>query len=257
MVARAAIGLVLALLAGCATNQPVEQALCCYASVQADSQVNNGYHVQCPDVLEIVVQSRPDFHSQSTIGPDGCIELSTGRRVRVEGMDPSQAAAQVAAVLGTPVSAVQVRVAGYNSQQIYVFGQVSGPPRAVPYHGPETVRDFLQRAGGITPVADPTRVHVVRSNVADAKRREIFAVDLKAIVMDKDERTDVCLEPFDEVFIGESSLSDYEKALPPLLRPLYDALVNIRSPVPSNMSNWEHDEPQPPVAPPAQTLVRQ
>jgi protein involved in polysaccharide export with SLBB domain len=251
----AGAGLFLALTAaGCATNRALDRALLAGPISQTNSQeVAEGYHVQCPDVLDLAVDLRPDIRGgRHQVGPDGCIGLGPAGRMRVEGLGLTEIAARIAMAAAVPRAAVQVRVADYRSQQVYVFGQVSGLQRAVPYCGPETVRDFLQRAGGIAPGAEPTELHVVRANVADGKRPEVFAVDLKAIVMKKDEHTNVRLEPFDQVFIGETRQSSYEKVIPPLFRPLYEALVNLDRPRQAN--------PAPPAQSPGTTpsaLARQ
>jgi protein involved in polysaccharide export with SLBB domain len=224
------ISVLVALLSGCATNRNLDKELLA-PKPSANREVANGYHVQCPDVLEVAADFRPDIPAgRRVVGPDGCIDLGPAGRVRVEGMSPAQIAARMAVAAAVPVATVRVRVAEYRSQRVYVFGQVTGLQRAVPYQGPETIRDFLQRAGGLAPGAEPSEVHVVRANVADGKRPEVFAVDLKAIVMQHDERTNIRLDPFDEVFIGETRQSSYEKAIPPILRPLYERLVNMDRP---------------------------
>jgi protein involved in polysaccharide export with SLBB domain len=251
----AGAGLFLAIaMAGCATNRALDRALLSGPISSANSQeVAEGYRVQCPDVLDLVVDLRPDFRAgRYQVGPDGCIGLGPADRLRVEGLGLAEIAARIATATAVPRAAVQVRVAEYRSQQVYVFGQVTGLQRAVPYCGPETVRNFLQRAGGIAPGAEPTELHVVRANVADGKRPEVFAVDLRAIVLKKDERTNVRLEPFDQVFIGETRQSSYEKVIPPLLRPLYEALVNL--------DHQRQAEPVPPAQSPGATpsaLARQ
>jgi protein involved in polysaccharide export with SLBB domain len=220
------VALLSSLLSGCAANRNLDRAL--LAQSTSNREVAERYRVQCPDVLEVVTDFRPDFPAgRRVVGPDGCIELGPVGRLRVEGLCAAQIATRVAAAAAIPAAAVQVRIVEYKSQQVYVFGQVTGMQRAVPYQGPETVRDFLQRAGGLAPGAEPNEVHVIRANVADGKRPEVFTVDLKAIVMKHDERTNLRLEPFDQVFIGETRQSSYEKAVPPILRPLYEALVNL------------------------------
>ncbi|HYV37763.1 MAG TPA: hypothetical protein VE988_18910, partial [Gemmataceae bacterium] len=110
---------------------------------------------------------------------------------------------------------------------IYVIGEVIGLQRAVPYHGQETVLDLLQRTGGITPGAEPEGVYVVRSHVGDAKRPEVFHVDLRAIVIDHDERTNLRLQPFDQVHVAATRRAGLQKIMPPWLRKL-GAAVNQR-----------------------------
>jgi protein involved in polysaccharide export with SLBB domain len=123
---------------------------------------------------------------------------------------------------------VHVRIAEFRSQQLFLVGQVVGLQRAVPYQGPETVLELLQRAGGITPGASPEDVDVVRSRLAEGKQPEVFHVDLRAIVLRHDAQTNLRLQPFDQVFVGESEESCLGKCMPPWLRPLYEAVCGLR-----------------------------
>ncbi|HJT78705.1 MAG TPA: hypothetical protein VJ739_15990, partial [Gemmataceae bacterium] len=127
-----------------------------------------------------------------------------------------------------PPATVRVRVLEYNSQQVYLVGAVTGMQRAVPYQGPETVLDLLQRAGGIAPEAAPGAVHVIRCGVAEGRAPEVYHIDLAAIVLQGDQRTNLRLQPFDQVYVGESRPSCYARCIPPCLRGLYDALFGMR-----------------------------
>jgi polysaccharide export outer membrane protein len=190
---------------------------------QRNSGVTENYRLECPDVLQITVAGRPELDAPRSIAPDGRIDLGPLGRVRVEGLPPPAAASQIAAEANLPPQAIQVRVVEYRSQKVYLFGEVTGLQRAVPYQGPETVLDLLQRTGGITAGAAPGEVHVVRSHVAEGRSPEVFQVDLKAAVMKHDERTNLRLQPFDQVYVGETLPSSWEKCVPPCFRPFYEA----------------------------------
>jgi protein involved in polysaccharide export with SLBB domain len=224
------LALGLAMLTGCASHcAQVDQALMANHAAPAHTQdVAEHYKVGCPDVLEIVVAGHPELApAQKRIQADGTVDLGSFGRIRVEGYGSGEIADQVARVAGLPRAAVQVHVAEYNSEQIYVFGEIKGQQRVVPYRGPETVSDLLQRLGGITPGAEPKDVYVVRANVAEGRRPEVHPIDLRAIVLRHDQRTNLKLEPCDQVFIGETSQSSYKKCIPPCLLPLYEALCGL------------------------------
>jgi protein involved in polysaccharide export with SLBB domain len=155
------------------------------------------------------------------IGPDGCGDFGPLGRLRIEGQPPAESARTVAAAAGLPASAVHVRVAEYNSQHIYLFGEIIGLDRAVPYQGPETVVELLQRIGGITPDAAPGDVHVIRSHVTQGRAPEVFHIDLQAIVFRKDHSTNVRLQPFDQVYVGQTRQAVLERCLPPWLRTMF------------------------------------
>jgi protein involved in polysaccharide export with SLBB domain len=107
-----------------------------------------------------------------------------------------------------------MRVAEYRSRQVFLFGQVEGPERALAYQGSETVADLLRRAGGLPPGADFRTVSVVRPQVAAGRRPEVFTVDLAAVLLRGDSRSNVVLQPDDEVYIAETPRYSMLKALP-------------------------------------------
>ena len=191
-------------LVGCAGLRPGMDK-----NLMADKGVNNrnvgvleNYTFACPDVVEITIARQPHF--VAAIGPDGCVNLGNLGQPRIEGQTPAQAARQIASHLHLPRDQVQVRVAEFRSQYLFLFGEINGLQRSVPYQGQETVLDLLQRVGGLTAGAAPEDVYVIRSRIADGQRPEIFRVDLNAIVLKQDYRTNLRLQPFDQIHVGET-----------------------------------------------------
>jgi protein involved in polysaccharide export with SLBB domain len=224
------LGPLLALALGCAGSRPsLEQALHADRTPTAhQSDVLPRYRVHCPDVLELQVAGAADWSGRQPVAADGRISLGDGSRLRVDGQTPPEIAAAVAAQAGTSAGEVRVRVAEFNSQQVYLFGEVTGQQRPLPYRGPESVLDLLRRAGGITPGAAPADVQVVRAHVAEGKTPEIFRVDLPAILLRHDQHTNVLLEPFDQVYVGQTRRSTFCPCFPPWLRPTYETLCGMR-----------------------------
>jgi protein involved in polysaccharide export with SLBB domain len=192
-----------------------------------------GYVVHCPDVLEVTVDGRPGWSGQRPIGADGRITLGDGVAPRIEGHTPPEIVRVVAERAGVSPGRVHVGVAAFKSQQLYVFGEVAGLQRAVPYRGPETVVELLQRVGGITPSAAVGDVQIVRAHVADGTAPEVFPVDLAAILLKKDQQTNVRLEPFDQIYVGQTRGGALSCCVPPWLRPLVEALCGMRRPTPA------------------------
>ena len=128
--------------------------------------------------LELAVLDHPELSGQRPIAVDGRIDLADFGRIRIEGRSVPDVAQCIAEVAQVPPERVRVRVADYRSQEIFLFGQVAGLQCAVAYRGPETVLELLQCAGGITSGAAPDDVYVIRSHMAEARRPEVFHVDL-------------------------------------------------------------------------------
>jgi protein involved in polysaccharide export with SLBB domain len=100
--------------------------------------------------------------------------------------------------------------------------------RSVDYIGPEPVLDLLHRTGGITPGAAVRDVHVIRSHIVDGRNPEVFHIDLEAILQKGDQTTNIRIEPFDQIYVGQNRPSFYEKTITPCFRPLYEALFGLR-----------------------------
>lgn len=222
------LGLALTCLTGCAHDFYMDQALLADSGrIARNNGVPESYLVGCPDVLEIHIDGRANVGGRCEIGPDGCVDLGQAGKVRVEGKTVGIAAQQIADAVDIPESLVHVRVADYRSQQVYLFGEVEGLQRAVPYQGPETVLDLLQRTGGITPGAAVGEVHVVRPNIAEGKLPEVYHIDLEAIVQKQDQRTNMRLQPFDQVHVGETRKSCLAKCMSPCFRPLFKKMCGL------------------------------
>jgi protein involved in polysaccharide export with SLBB domain len=234
----AAFAASLACLIGCTPLAPhVDKYLMADRGLtEREVGVAENYVVGCPDVLAIAIDGLPDFSRRLRVEPDGAVNLGPLGRPRVEGHSVSDMAAMIARQAGVAPERVTVRVAEFNSKELYLFGEVSGLQRSVPYRGQETVLDLLQRAGGITPGAAPEEVYVVRPHVFEGSRPEVFRVDLRAIVMKHDTRTNIRLEPFDHIHVGATPQARVEACIPPWLRPLYQALWDTR-PEPAKTPN--------------------
>jgi protein involved in polysaccharide export with SLBB domain len=179
------------------------------------------YVVRCPDVVSIHVDGRPACSGDRTIEPDGRVHIDEKTALRIDGMTAPEAARSVADLLRVEPMRVTVNVTEYRSQHLYVFGEANGLEQAVAYRGPETVLDLLQRVGGITTGAAPRDVQVVRSHVADGKAPEVFQVDLADIVLGREQRTNITLQPYDKVYIGQTQRCKLSKCLPPWARSMF------------------------------------
>lgn len=241
--ARRGLGLLLWLATGCALQKPhLDQALLAENGATARNEgVVEQYRVSCPDVLELTIELRPELTGKQVIGTDGCIALGPVGRLRVEGRTVAEIAGRVADEAGLRPERVRVRVADFKSQQIYLFGPGAGVQRTVAYQGPETVLDLLQRTGGITAGAAPGEVYVVRSHVADGKQPEVYHILLQAIVRNQDQRTNLRLQPFDQLHVAETRRSSLVTCFPRWMRPLYESICGLRRPGPDKVTRGEKE----------------
>lgn len=195
-----------------------------------DDAVVRTYRVACPDIIELQIQTRPEFDGRYEIASDGRINLGDYGCPRIEGRTLAEVAKIISEETGAVPLSVRVRVTDYKSQHVILFGEVNGSQRSIPYRGPETVLELLQRVGGITHDGAPDDVYVMRPHVGDNQRAEVFHVDLRGIVLANDQKTNVRVQPFDQIFVGETRRAKIEKAIPLWVRWIYSPDVKLRQP---------------------------
>jgi polysaccharide biosynthesis/export protein len=211
---------------GCAKDRDLveKNLLAVRNSTQRHEGVDECYRVACPDVIELHVYRRPEFSQRYPIAIDGKIDLGEYGKVRVEGRTPGEIARLMAQEVGESAENVRARVVEFHSAHVLLFGEVVGFQRSIPYRGQETVLDLLQRVGGITVGAEPKDVYVVRPHLGDSLRPEVFHVDLHAIVVKHDYKTNLRILPFDQIYVGETCQAKLERALPPWIRTVCQTL---------------------------------
>ena len=186
------------------------------------------YTLACPDVVEIGFASSPDDAARtSVVNSEGDLDLGSLGKVRIEGMTLTDARQAIAERAGCSANEVLLRVARYRSRKLFLYGEAAGAVRTIAYRGPETVVDFLRRTQAITSDSAWNEIHLVRSHLAEGAAPEVLRIDLDAILKRNDNRTNVRLQPLDEIYIGEKPASHLRRAIPGFLRPMYDTVVEL------------------------------
>lgn len=186
----------------------------------ASSTAVREYRVGSPDVLQVDVKGHPEWSGSRWVEVNGCIDMGPLGGVRVEGLTAEEVERRLAEFVGVPRQDVEVKLAQFASQRVYLFGEVAGEQRAVPYQGPETVVDLLRRVGGITEDGAPHEVRVIRQADLDAANSQVFQVDLQAILLKGDQSTNIKVQPYDQIYVPESRACRVGKCLHPWLRPV-------------------------------------
>jgi protein involved in polysaccharide export with SLBB domain len=183
------------------------------------------YQVGCPDLLRVAVHGFPNLDFLARVEVNGCVDLGPLGGVRVEGLTPQQIREQIATMVGVGPDQVTVEVAEFASKQVYLFGEVAGYQRAVPYQGPERVTDLLRRIGGITPDGAPEQIRVVRPSPMPGADPEVMQVDLRAAVLHGEEKANVIVQPYDQIHVPESRSGRINKCVPTWFRPILRLLA--------------------------------
>lgn len=226
------------MLAGCASTRwatppdaptrPVNLRRMSFATPTNADAATPGYRVGCSDLLEFRFADKPQWDSLASVGVDGTAGIGPTKRVAVQGKTAEEIRAIVAAALGTDLAGVSVTVADPRAGTVDLHGPEQKQLRTVPYRGPETVVEFLARTGAMKPGCfDPRDVTVLRPNVAAGLPAEVFRVDLEAILLDADGRTNIVVQAGDQVYVGESRRSSFARLLPTRLKPAYQRLMGL------------------------------
>ena len=205
---------------GCASQQTHVARKPSTAFLNPSNAAVAEYRVGCPDVLQVSVPNHPHLSGEFHIRPDGRIDFGKHGEMRVEGRTTEEIAQRLAIYSGNYPQFVTVAVAEYGSQRILVFGEVVGWQRSVAYRGPERVADVVRRAGGLSDGASPEKIYVVRTHIADGGRPEIFHIDWQAITEKNEHKSNIVIQPFDQIYVGESHRSRIGKSLPRYLASL-------------------------------------
>ena len=224
--------LVLALLgaAGCADTQFLRRTCPTPANPKLAGErpaPTAAYQVGCPDVLEVTFLDHPDWDAVGVVDVDGRLPLEQPGPVRADGRTLAEIRADLAALARCEPDRVTVSLAAARSAHVIVYGPIRGRARIVPYQGPEPVLDFLKRVGGLPPGSKLNQVYVVRPNVAAAAKPQVFRVNVAAVLVDGDPRTNVRLQGDDQVYIGETKQSSLSRVLPDWLGTAYRRVTGL------------------------------
>jgi protein involved in polysaccharide export with SLBB domain len=217
---RSGLLILLSLLIGCAAHRSqLQRALLADRNPSARTQnLTTVYQVGRPDVLDVQVGGLPSCSGRAVVGLDGRISLCNGVRVAVEGLTTPQIAQAIAQELQVSPEQVQVQVAEYRSQFLFLFGEIGDTEQIISYRGPETILECLQRIGGLTRDAVVTDVRVVRPHLEEGKPPEVFRIDLPAIVKRRELRTNIQLQPGDRIYIARTRQSEVACLMHPVFR---------------------------------------
>jgi hypothetical protein len=150
-------------------------------------------------VIEI---QRPKRKKQTAeVRVDGNLLLA-GETIRVDDLTTQEIACRIQEKLGDEFRDCKVVVSKYNSQHIYVFGDGrEESPRAVPYQGRETLREFMSRVGCRECIRG-YRARIVRPSQDMGAKPEILAVKLDADLYDRDRSSEpLFLQANDYVYL--------------------------------------------------------
>lgn len=178
-----------------------------------ENQVSNRYRIQQGDKLSIKFFNNPDLNETSLIvRPDGFISLQIINEIRAEGLTTAQLRANLEKAydetLLTPL--ISVTLIDFVAPYIFISGQVSKPGR-YELRDAKTLMQAIFLAGGFTRDANKNLVIHARPN--DSGDWTIQSAHAMDILNQKKEQKDLDLEDGDYIFVPESKISQFSRAV--------------------------------------------
>lgn len=226
MLRPAAVAVGLLMLLGCQTYHDYSA----FVSEPRPIVTANTYRMEPPDSVYITSRRVREINGQQQqIRPDGKITLPLLGTFYVAGRTPEEVSAELEKMARDYYddADVTVRVVGFNSKKIYVFGEVgvSGP---YAYNGANTVLDTLARAQP-TRFADPAKILVLRPN-PDGELIRRMTVDLNKMIREGDTTLDAVLEEDDIIFVPANPLAAIGIGIQQVLLPITPAASTFQGP---------------------------
>ena len=183
------------------------------------------YILQPPDDIVVHCSNVPEIHLQTQqIRPDGKVSFEAIGEIDAAGKTP----AQVANILRGKVlelyqiegnNPIDVRIVGFRSKRIYVFGQVIAPGAQV-YSGRDTVMSALALAGGPNILAWEQRIQVIRPSRDENVKAKIFEIDFDRMSAHGEASKDVLLQEGDVIYVPPTILAAAAMKIEEFIRPI-------------------------------------
>lgn len=214
----AALALLLAWVAGCASPPPSASRVPAFKPVEKsdhvvfpsaadlallEADVDPVLRLGAGDVLSLQVWGRPELSGRHTVGPDGVISVPMAGPTRVAALTREEAAQRVQQGLGRWYlePSVLFTVEQYTSNRVTVLGRVQNPG-LLAFDHPPTLLETLAKAGSL-PVIDKqatlTRCAIFRG------RDKVIWVDLKSLLNGGQTHLNLRMKPGDLVYIPDSA----------------------------------------------------
>ncbi|XOV86642.1 MAG: XrtA/PEP-CTERM system exopolysaccharide export protein [Pseudomonadota bacterium] len=207
VVCRLAAGMILFVLAGCASTPQPNAVMGEDLTDPTEAGLLDEYRIGVGDVLNVSVWRNPELSTQATVLPDGTIAVPLVGDVSAAGESTGSLTEAITNVLSTYIREPQVTVSVLSAssseylQRVRITGAVNGPLSIV-YRRGLTVLDLVLLAGGVTPFANADKALLYR-NVGDELK--VYPVKLQDILSRGKLETNYKLLPADIITVPEKS----------------------------------------------------
>jgi polysaccharide export outer membrane protein len=142
----------------------------------ANSSLGQEYKIGTEDVLKVTFWQQPELNTVVKVTKEGKITLPVIGDVQASGLSTDELSRTILekiSFFNRNISQATITVLEYNSQKVFIQGQVLNPGKYTFEVIPD-VWDLIREAGGPTESADLSRIEVIRGSGSEAGKSEVI-----------------------------------------------------------------------------------
>lgn len=169
--------------------------------IQLESVDPKTYRIGSGDAVSIVVFPVTEYSKETTVGPDGNIELQLLGLIPVKGLNALELQSYLEERYRRFVSnpKITVNVRRFVGRRVAILGEIK-TGGYFEYREGLKILDLLSMAGGLTDIAKPSKTKIIRQGEDKPVR-----VNLRAVLAG-DPKANITLAPGDTVFVPKGRL---------------------------------------------------
>jgi polysaccharide export outer membrane protein len=180
----------------------------------AQTAAGQRYVLKASDVLGLTFRYTPDYNHDTSVQPDGFVQLKgLQNAVHVQGLTVQDAQREIikaySAVLKDPD--VTVTLKDFEKPYFVVSGSVRNPGK-FDYRGHTTVMQAVAIAGGFDNSAKHSQILLMRKYSNDLV--QVTMVDLRQVMKGKELNQDLEVRPGDTIFAPKSAFAKFAPFIP-------------------------------------------
>jgi polysaccharide export outer membrane protein len=172
------------------------------------------YTVKANDVLGLTFRYTPDYNHDTSVQPDGFVQLKgLPNAVRIQGLTMQEAQREIVKAYSTILKDPDITVTLKDFEKPYfvVSGSVKNPGK-FDYRGHTTVMQAVAIAGGFDNAAKHSQILLMRKYSNDLV--QVTMVDLREVMKGKDVNKDLEVRPGDTIFAPKSAFAKFAPFIP-------------------------------------------
>ena len=178
------------------------------------------YTLGVNDILEITVIRHPEVSGQYLINNEGKIQYEFVGDIELSGLRKEQAKDVITDHVSTYIVSpdVSIKIVGYNSKIVYVYGEVASPGKIFMRGDTITVREALL-AAGLPLLSASTKKCPLITPSADGKIGKKL-VNINSLLYEGDLRENLVMKPGDTLYVPPTFLAKTMRAIQPVAAPI-------------------------------------